>query len=218
MAQNIWLAAGDEGDLEAVKKFIAGGVSVNAQDEFGYSPLHAAISYGHKELAQYLLDNGANVNIQDNDNDTPLFVCETVELAEFLIGAGANPMHKNIEDVTAADNAEEEEWFEVAHYLRDLTNVPHPDKHDGERSMDMNYLLRGSDDDDDDSDKEIEAKFDDSIPSEYQERIQEIMTSKDFDESKRDEELRKVVAEMLSASGPEASVNLRKQLEGMGSV
>jgi len=35
---NIFVSAGD-GDLAKVQSFVAGGVSVNAQDEFGYAPL-----------------------------------------------------------------------------------------------------------------------------------------------------------------------------------
>jgi len=36
--QNIWIAASD-GDLELVRKLLDEGVSVNAKDENGYSPL-----------------------------------------------------------------------------------------------------------------------------------------------------------------------------------
>ena len=35
---NIWVASSD-GDLERVKQLLAEGVSVNAQDELGYSPM-----------------------------------------------------------------------------------------------------------------------------------------------------------------------------------
>ena len=35
---NIWIAAGD-GELARVQAYIAGGISVNAQDEYGYTPL-----------------------------------------------------------------------------------------------------------------------------------------------------------------------------------
>lgn len=35
---NIWMAASD-GDLEAVKTFLAEGGDVNAKDENGYTPL-----------------------------------------------------------------------------------------------------------------------------------------------------------------------------------
>ncbi|ORZ05732.1 ankyrin repeat-containing domain protein, partial [Lobosporangium transversale] len=75
-----------DGDLASVKKYIEeDGISIDTQDENGYSALHAAASYGHKELIKYLLGKGANVNIQDPDGDSPLFVCETVEIAKILI-------------------------------------------------------------------------------------------------------------------------------------
>lgn len=35
---NIWIAASD-GDIDRVKQLISEGVSVNAQDETGYSPM-----------------------------------------------------------------------------------------------------------------------------------------------------------------------------------
>lgn len=35
---NIWVAASD-GNLSDIKKLIASGIDVNAQDEYGYSPL-----------------------------------------------------------------------------------------------------------------------------------------------------------------------------------
>lgn len=41
-----------------------GGMDVNAQDENGYSCMHAAASYGHTELLQYLVQRGGNVNIR----------------------------------------------------------------------------------------------------------------------------------------------------------
>lgn len=37
---------------------------MNAQDEHGYSCMHAAASYGHVELLQYLVQSGGNVNIR----------------------------------------------------------------------------------------------------------------------------------------------------------
>ena len=47
------------------------------------------MSYGHLELARYLLAHGADPQIRDGDDDTPLHVCETVECAELLLAAGA---------------------------------------------------------------------------------------------------------------------------------
>ncbi|KAG0053882.1 hypothetical protein BGZ83_000279 [Gryganskiella cystojenkinii] len=207
MSHNIWLAASD-GDLEAVKKFIEEkGVSVDAQDEYGYSSLHAAASYGHKDLIKYLLEKGANVNIQDPEGDSPLFVCETVEIAKILVEAGADAKHINENEITAADNAEEEEWTEVAYYLRELTGVPHPEEDDEDNlNDDMSHLLV-EDDEKEDDEKESANK------DEFKDRIEAIMKATEADGKDRDDELKAVVAEMLAAAGPEAAAALSKEIQ-----
>ncbi|KAF9966866.1 hypothetical protein BGZ70_000977 [Mortierella alpina] len=207
MSHNIWLAASD-GDLAAVKTFIEEkGVSINAQDEFGYSALHAAASYGHKDLIKHLLENGADVNIQDPEGDSPLFVCETVEIAEMLVKAGADATHINENEMTAAENAEEEEWFEVAHYLRELTGVPHPDNSTGDLEEDMSHLMEDKDEDEDDEHDDNEKD------SAYKERIESIMKATENDGVDRDDELKAVVSEMLAAAGPNGAAALSKELQ-----
>ncbi|KAG0001541.1 hypothetical protein BGZ80_005608 [Entomortierella chlamydospora] len=205
---NIWLAASD-GDLKAVKSFIEKGVSVDAQDENGYSALHAAASYAHEDLITYLLEKGANVNIQDPDGDTPLFVCETVEIAKMLIDGGADATHVNEDEMTAAENAEEEEWFEVAHYLRELTGVPHPDKDIDELEEDMSHLLKDEEEDEDSDDNDEQEATENS----FKHRINDIMKATEADGVDRDEELKAVVTEMLVAAGPEGAAKLSKDLQ-----
>ena len=63
---------------------------MNSMDDNGYTPMHAAASYNHVELIQFLISRGGNVNIQDPDGDTPLHVCENVSMAQALISLGAN--------------------------------------------------------------------------------------------------------------------------------
>ncbi|KAF9360327.1 hypothetical protein BGX26_009797 [Mortierella sp. AD094] len=206
---NIWLAASD-GDLKAVKSFIEEkGVPVNAQDENGYSALHAAASYGHEDLITYLLEKGANVNIQDPDGDTPLFVCETVEIVKMLIDGGADATHVNENEMTAAENAEEEEWLEVAHYLRELTGVPHPDKDIDGLEENMSHLLE-DDVEDEDSDDNDEQE---AIENSFKDRIDTIMKATEADGVDRDEELKTVVTEMLAAAGPERAAKLSKEIQ-----
>jgi len=105
---NIWVAAGD-GDLSRVQELLDQGQDVNSQDENGYTPLHAASSYGRMEVLNFLLSVGADVNSRDSDGDQPLHVCETVEVAQVLLQSGAQIAAKNSEGKTAAEVAFDDE-------------------------------------------------------------------------------------------------------------
>jgi ankyrin repeat protein len=65
--------------------------SLYLQCVIGYSPIHAAVSYNHIELVRYLLSNGADLNLKDEDGDTPILVCETIDMFDVLVNAGADP-------------------------------------------------------------------------------------------------------------------------------
>jgi hypothetical protein len=55
--------AARQGKIEAVKQHIATGADVNAKlDRFGLTPLHGAAEGGHGEIAELLIDKGADVN------------------------------------------------------------------------------------------------------------------------------------------------------------
>ncbi|MHC4595745.1 MAG: ankyrin repeat domain-containing protein [Planctomycetota bacterium] len=61
--------------------------------KWGYTPLHSAACDGHKELAELLISNGADVNAKDSWGCTPLFHAVRhahKELAEILIANGAD--------------------------------------------------------------------------------------------------------------------------------
>lgn len=124
--KNIWIAAG-EGDLDRVKDCVEReGISPTAADEFTYTPLHAAASYGHLDILRYLLSHPSApsdaVNVTDSDLDTPLFVCETVEAARCLIEEfHANAKHTNSEGLTAAQQAFENEHEDLAQYIASVT-------------------------------------------------------------------------------------------------
>jgi len=47
-----------------------------------------------------ILVAGGNVNVTDEDDETPLFVVETEEVARFLVDNGADPTWKNHEGLT----------------------------------------------------------------------------------------------------------------------
>ncbi|KAF7721043.1 hypothetical protein EC973_005526 [Apophysomyces ossiformis] len=128
---NIWIAAGD-GQLARVKELIEGGVDVNSRDEFGYTAMHAAVSYNQEAMIKLLLQYGADINIEDSDKDTPLFVAEKVEIAQLLLDKGSDAYHQNAEGMTAAMNAHQEGMVEVAEFLAKITGETLPSGEDDE--------------------------------------------------------------------------------------
>ncbi|GAA5834817.1 hypothetical protein JCM9279_007117 [Rhodotorula babjevae] len=125
MAQNIWLAAGGEGNLDRVRELVEQGTSPNAFDDNSYSPLHAAASWGHSDILRFLVSNGGDINLADSDGDTPLYVVETIGMAKLVVDLGADPRHVNEEGLTPAA-ALQEEYPHIALYLRTLTGEPSP--------------------------------------------------------------------------------------------
>ncbi|XP_012942833.1 uncharacterized protein LOC101855746 [Aplysia californica] len=49
--------------------------SVNVQDSFGWTPLHYAVRGKHKQAVDWLLFLGADVNIKNNEDKTPVEMC-----------------------------------------------------------------------------------------------------------------------------------------------
>jgi hypothetical protein len=80
------------------------------------SQRHAAASYGHLDILTYLISKGTkvgdssfqlihivadgNVNVSDEDGDTPLYTVENIETARFLVDSGADILWRNHEGLT----------------------------------------------------------------------------------------------------------------------
>ncbi|RDW22954.1 ankyrin repeat-containing domain protein [Yarrowia lipolytica] len=122
---NIWVAASD-GQLDVVKNFIENdGLSPNAKDENGYTPVHAAASYGHMDLLRYLIDKGGDINVTDEDGDTALHTVEELEVAKNLVEEfKADFKAKNSDGQTPFEKLQEEDEFpELIHYLAGLQGI-----------------------------------------------------------------------------------------------
>ncbi|KAK4509862.1 uncharacterized protein ATC70_007166 [Mucor velutinosus] len=117
---NLWVAAGD-GQIDRVRELLESGIAVDGHDQFGYTAMHAAVSYNQIEMVKLLIEKGANVNIEDFEKDTPLYVAENVEMAQLLLDNGADPKHINEDGITPALTALEEGWEEVAQFLANIT-------------------------------------------------------------------------------------------------
>ncbi|KZT56932.1 ankyrin [Calocera cornea HHB12733] len=120
--KNIWVAAGD-GDLERVQELVGRkleeGIAPNAPDQNTYTPMHAAASYGHLHVLEYLISQGGDVNVLDEDGDSPLYTVEDVQTAQYLVEKGATWDMRNAEGLTPA-GALEEDFPAVSEYLRSL--------------------------------------------------------------------------------------------------
>ncbi|EPS40716.1 hypothetical protein H072_5377 [Dactylellina haptotyla CBS 200.50] len=122
---NIWIAASDGNTAQVLSYLASNPALVNGRDENGYTPIHAAASYGHLDLLRKLVnEHGGNINIRDEDGDTPLFTAETVEVARCIVEElGGDWTHQNDEGVTAVEAIEMDDTYPlVAAYLRSLTS------------------------------------------------------------------------------------------------
>ncbi|ORY33797.1 ankyrin repeat-containing domain protein [Naematelia encephala] len=118
-SKNIWVAASD-GDLDRVRYLIEQeGLSPNVKDSNSYSPMHAAASYAHHPLLLYLLSKGGNINLSDDDGETPLFTVESIDTARLLIENGADPLVQNDQGQTAAEYLQDDHP-EISSYLLSL--------------------------------------------------------------------------------------------------
>ena len=82
------------GNIEAVKQHLAAGADVNQKDYLRLTPLHYTAAYGHKEIAELLITNGAEVNAMGGRIKwTPLHTAASnghKEVVDLLIAKGAD--------------------------------------------------------------------------------------------------------------------------------
>lgn len=125
---NIWTAASD-GREDVVEQLLAqnNGLDANSKDPNGYTPVHAAAAYGHIELLKKLCKQyNGNINIRDNDGDTPLHHCEDVNTAKVIVEElGGDIKLTNEEGKTALQSFEEDAEFpELIQYMRLQSGIP----------------------------------------------------------------------------------------------
>jgi len=87
------------GNLEAVKQHLQAGTNINEQDPFGgSSPLISAAVFDKPQIAQVLIDAGADLNFQNKDGSTALhtaaFFCRP-GIVKMLLDKGADKTIRN---------------------------------------------------------------------------------------------------------------------------
>ena len=113
--------------IETVKQAIAAGADLDAKMQGGYTPLHLAAIYDHKEIARILITEGADVNAKNKYDMTPLHQAARSgrnKIAELLIAKGAEVNAKDENSLTPLDQAIERKKTGTIDLLR---------KHGGKR-------------------------------------------------------------------------------------
>ena len=90
-----------------VEFFLSKGIDVEVSDSVGRTPLIYAANWGTADIMRLLIENGANVNNQSNENkETPLhWSIESKEKIELLLANGADVMARTVDGETPLHSA-----------------------------------------------------------------------------------------------------------------
>ena len=74
-----FLRCAQEGDLNTLKRHLERSTDINGQDSYGWTAVMCAAHAGHVEVLQFLLENGANVYLADNQGKNVRGIAESVK-------------------------------------------------------------------------------------------------------------------------------------------
>lgn len=122
--QGLFTLAASNGELQRVKRLLDGKardfIDIDAVDQEGTPPLVYASCFGHEDIAETLLKEGAKVDVQDKNLWTPLIWAMTNRhkgIVKLLLENGASPDHKSSGGRTAFDFVEPNS--EISDYLHE---------------------------------------------------------------------------------------------------
>lgn len=109
------LEAAARNDIEEVGRLLESGVSPDATNEDGLTPLHQCCIDNNADMLRLLLDYGAFVNAKDSEKWTPLHAaatCGHLYLVKILISRGANLLAVNVDGNMPYDLCDDEETLD----------------------------------------------------------------------------------------------------------
>ena len=99
-------AAAIIGDLDTLQRALEAGLSPDAREPNGSTPLILAAMFGQTDLVPFLIERKAQVNIQNNDGSTALIVAAFFghpDIVTLLLESGAETDLRNNDGVTALE-------------------------------------------------------------------------------------------------------------------
>lgn len=110
------------GDMDTVKKMLASDASlVHAKIEWGFTALHGVAGEEQLEMAEFLLDHGADPNAKNEDGITPMHLAVYPEMIELFVRRGGDiEIRSNDGRTPLLVWASEQEGFETMEALLKL--------------------------------------------------------------------------------------------------
>lgn len=218
MAPNIFTLAADNSP-QLLPILRANPSLASGQDDHGYSLVHAAASYNHKDLLRTLVHEfHVNPNIKDEDGETALFVVESVEPAQCLLEElGVDPTIRNDEGMTAEEKIRTEgDYPTIADFLRESRIIGAPavgdfqSSEDGSRPPPLPPNVKihlGTLEDSQAVGEGTEAD------PEFRRRIEELAARDDFQGEEGQKQLRDLITDAVRGAGREDERQVRPRLE-----
>lgn len=95
------LDAAAEGNPADIAQALKAGANIETRNKGGFTALSQAVFRDKLANVQLLVDRGADVNAQSNDEYTPLMAVHSVSVAQLLIQHGARVNDSNVDGQTA---------------------------------------------------------------------------------------------------------------------
>lgn len=187
------------------------------QDRHGYSLLHAAASYNHIDLLRVLVKEfGVDINLRDEDDETCLFVAETVDAAKCIVEElHVDVAAQNNDGMTAREKIEsEDEYPEVLAYLaQDVAASGEIAGADSLRDgrlppLPPNVRLNLSTATNQD---EVDINAQEPDP-EFRRRIEELASQENFHTEEGQQQLRELITDAVRDVGPDGNDSQRRKL------
>ena len=109
-----------------VRQMVARGADVNKP---GWAPLHYAATRGHLEIMRFLLDQHAYIDAASPNGTTPLMMAAfygTPSAVKLLLEAGADPLLKNDQGLTAIEFAQRNNRQDSAELIAAFVRAKQP--------------------------------------------------------------------------------------------